>query len=144
MHSELKKGNRQNREKEGEGLLGFSAQKWDGGEWLEGMSETQAELELRLRGRARAELGLLREEPGLEARGGNGGGLKIGGGCGRAGAGARARGPSFTFSQLFPWPAAGRERNGGEAAGVDIAETSGENFIGETESEMERGEKGKK
>lgn len=50
---------------------------------MEGTSETQAELELRLRGRARAELGLLREEPGLEARGGNGGGLKIGGGCGR-------------------------------------------------------------
>lgn len=65
-----------------------------------------------------------------------GGGLKIGGGCGRAGARARARGPSFTFSQLFPWPAAGRERKGGEVAGEDIAETSGENFIGETESEM--------
>lgn len=102
------------------------------GGWLEGRAETQAELELRLRGRARAELGLLREEPGLEARGGNdrggGGGLKIGGGCGRAGAGARARGPSFRFSQLFPWPAAGSERKGGEVAGEDSAETSGENF----------------
>lgn len=63
------------------------------------------------------------------------GGLKIGGGCGRAGAGARARGPSFRFSQLFPWPAAGREREGGEVAGEDSAETSGENFSGETESE---------
>lgn len=30
---------------------------------------SQAELEPRLRGRARAELGLQREEPGLEARG---------------------------------------------------------------------------
>lgn len=38
---------------------------------MEGTSETQAELEPRLRGRARPELGLLREEPGLEARGGN-------------------------------------------------------------------------
>lgn len=40
-------------------------------EQLEGTAKTQAELEPRLRGRARAELGLLREEPGLEARGGN-------------------------------------------------------------------------
>lgn len=42
------------------------------GGWLEGTAESQAELEPRLRGRARAraELGLLREEPGLEARGG--------------------------------------------------------------------------
>lgn len=79
---------------------------------MEGTAESQAELEPRLRGRARAELGLLREEPGLEARGGRERGLRIGGGCGRAeaGAGARARGPSFRFSQLFPWPAAGRER----------------------------------
>lgn len=38
---------------------------------MEGTAETQAELEPRLRGRAKAELGLLREEPGLEARGGN-------------------------------------------------------------------------
>ena len=36
---------------------------------MEGTAESQAELEPRLRGRARAELGLLREEPGLEARG---------------------------------------------------------------------------
>lgn len=40
------------------------------GGWLEGTAESQAELEPKLRGRARAELGLLREEPGLEARGG--------------------------------------------------------------------------
>lgn len=38
--------------------------------WLEGTAESQAELASRLRDRARAELGLLREEPGLEARGG--------------------------------------------------------------------------
>lgn len=37
---------------------------WRGG-GLEGTAESQAELEPRLRGRARAELGLLREEPGL-------------------------------------------------------------------------------
>lgn len=73
---------------------------------------SQAELEPRLRGRARAELELWREEPGLEARGRREGGRE---GCG-AGARARARGPSFRFSQLFPWPAAGRERKGGEAA----------------------------
>lgn len=73
---------------------------------MKGTAESQAELEPRLRGRARAELGLLREEPGLEASGGRERGLRIGGGCGRAG--ARARGPSFRFSQLFPWPAAGR------------------------------------
>lgn len=36
---------------------------------MEGTAESQAELELRLRDRARAELGLLREEPGQEARG---------------------------------------------------------------------------
>lgn len=86
---------------------------------MEGAAESQAELEPRLRDRARAELGLPREEPGLEARGEReGGGLGIGGGCGRAeaGAGARGRGPSFRFSQLFPWPAAGRERKGGEVS----------------------------
>lgn len=38
--------------------------------WLEGTVESQAELEPRLRGRARAEPRLLREEPGLQARGG--------------------------------------------------------------------------
>lgn len=87
----------------------------EGDGWGGETAESQAELEPRHRGRARAELGLLREEPGLEARGGREGGmeragLRIGGGCGRAGtgAGARARGPSFRFSQLFPWPAAGR------------------------------------
>ena len=37
---------------------------------MEGTVESEAGLELRLRGRARPELGLLREEPGLEARGG--------------------------------------------------------------------------
>lgn len=37
---------------------------------MEGTAESQAELEPRLRGRARPELGLKREEPGLEARGG--------------------------------------------------------------------------
>lgn len=36
---------------------------------MEGAAESQAELEPRLRDRARAELGLPREEPGLEARG---------------------------------------------------------------------------
>lgn len=35
---------------------------------MEGTTESQAKLEPRFRGRARAELGLLREEPGLEAR----------------------------------------------------------------------------
>lgn len=40
---------------------------------MQGTAESQAELEPRLRGRARAEFGLLREEPGLEARGGRGG-----------------------------------------------------------------------
>lgn len=45
-----------------------------------------------------------------------------------AGAGARARGPSFRFSQLFPWPAAGRERKGGEVAGEDSTEATVENF----------------
>lgn len=84
---------------------------------MEGTTESQAKLEPRFRGRARAELGLLREEPGLEAREKREswrkgkGGLRIGGGYGRAGARARARararGPSFRFSQLFPWPAAG-------------------------------------
>lgn len=61
--------------------------------WLEGTTQTQAELDLRLRDSARSELGLLREEPGLEARGG----MRLGGGCGKAGAeaGARTRGPSF-------------------------------------------------
>lgn len=61
--------------------------------WLQGTTETQAELDLRLRDSARSELGLLREEPGLEARGG----MRLGGGCGKAGAGAgaRTRGPSF-------------------------------------------------
>lgn len=44
---------------------------WKRGKWLEGTAEAQAELDPRLRGRARAEPGLLREEPGLEARGGN-------------------------------------------------------------------------
>lgn len=93
---------------------------------MEETAESQAELEPRLKGRARAELRLLREEPGLEARGGRKRGrgkrgLGIGGGCGRAGARARARGPSFRFSQLFPWPAAGRDggREGGEDAGED-------------------------
>lgn len=41
---------------------------------MEGTAESQAELEPRLRGRARAELGLLRKEPGLEARRGREGG----------------------------------------------------------------------
>lgn len=41
--------------------------------WLEGAAGSQAELDSRLRGRARAELGLLRGEPGLEARGQGGG-----------------------------------------------------------------------
>lgn len=61
--------------------------------WLQGTIETQAELDLRLRDSARSELGLLREEPGLEARGG----MRLGGGCGKAGpgAGASTRGPSF-------------------------------------------------
>lgn len=43
--------------------------------WLEGTTETQAELDLRLRDSARSEPGLLREEPGLEARGG----MRLGG-----------------------------------------------------------------
>lgn len=43
---------------------------------MEGAAESQAELEPRLRGRARTELGLLREEPGLEARGGREGGAE--------------------------------------------------------------------
>lgn len=37
---------------------------------MEGAAESQAELEPRLRGWARPELGLLKAEPGLEARGG--------------------------------------------------------------------------
>lgn len=51
------------------------------GGWLEeggGTAESQAVLEPRLRGRARAEQGLLREEPGLEARGGREGERKEG------------------------------------------------------------------
>lgn len=36
---------------------------------MERTTESQAVLEPRLKGRARAELGLLREKPGLEARG---------------------------------------------------------------------------
>lgn len=63
--------------------------------WLQGTTETQAELDLRLRDSARSELGLQREEPGLEARGG----MRLGGGCGKAGAGvgARTRGPSLSI-----------------------------------------------
>lgn len=37
---------------------------------------------------------------------------RVGGGCGRAG--AKGRGPSFRFSQLFSWPAAGRTNGRGE------------------------------
>ena len=40
---------------------------------MEGTAESQEELEPRLTGRASTELGLLREEPGLEARGGRDG-----------------------------------------------------------------------
>lgn len=71
----------------------FSAPKMRRRGWLQGTTETQAELDLRLRDSARSELGLLREEPGLEARGG----MRLGGGCGKAGAGAgaRTRGPSL-------------------------------------------------
>lgn len=134
MNNEKKKrdGGLIGRERKRVGERGFVG--WKRGKWLEGTAEAQAELDPRLRGRARAEPGLLREEPGLEARGGTrgGGGPKIGGGCGRAGAGARARGPSFRFSQLFPWPAVGkgREREW-EAArrgrGGDGPETLGQN-----------------
>lgn len=68
-----------------------SKMRWRG--WLEGATQTQAALDPRLRDSARSELGPLREEPGLEARGG----MRLGGGCGKAGAvaGARTRGPSF-------------------------------------------------
>ncbi|TWW60560.1 hypothetical protein D4764_05G0006500 [Takifugu flavidus] len=52
--------------------------RWRG--WLEGTTQTQAALDPRLRDSARSELGLLREEPGLEARGG----MRLGGGCGKA------------------------------------------------------------
>lgn len=79
--------------------------------WLQGTTETQAELDLRLRDSARSELGLLREEPGPEARGG----MRLGGGAVAKlvlEPGPKPGAPAFRFSQLFPWPAAGRERKG--------------------------------
>lgn len=63
---------RHNTEKERDGFLRLFSSEVG---WLEGTAESQPELEPRLRGRARAELGLLREEPGLGARAGREGGV---------------------------------------------------------------------
>lgn len=68
--------------------------------------------------------------------------MRIGGGCGRAEAGPRPEpgAPALDLVSCSPGRQleGRREREGGEVAGEDSAETSGGNFNRDTESERER------
>lgn len=82
--------------------------------WLQGTTETQAELDLRLRDSARSELGRLREEPGLEARGG----MRLGGGLGQSWCSSRGQNQGPRLLDLVSC-SPGQQLEGTEKGGVD-------------------------